>query len=123
MLIIVLELPKQIIRPISYYFSGNPNPPLPYRYLRSSNTSLFVLIFIRTRNLEAIVHIITTGGTIEGLEYDNEQDKPKNDNVSIECFLNTSNLSLEYSIHSVFSKGSRFLTRKDRKLIAEKLSP
>ena len=68
-----------------------------------------------------MIRIITTGGTIEGLEYDNEEKKPQIVDVNLNAFLETANVSFEYSIDKAFCKDSRFITKEDRKIIAEKI--
>ena len=68
-----------------------------------------------------MIYIITTGGTIEGLEYENEENKPHDVNVNIMEFFKTANVSIEYSIHNAFCKDSRFITQEDRKILAEKI--
>lgn len=68
-----------------------------------------------------MIHIITTGGTIEGLEYDNEEKKPQNVDITIKDFLESANVSFEYSLVRVFNKDSRFITEEDRKILAQRI--
>ncbi|MFS4494729.1 asparaginase domain-containing protein [Maribacter sp. 2308TA10-17] len=68
-----------------------------------------------------MIQVITTGGTIEGLEYSNEQDKPLYANVRIKDFLKAANVSFKYFIHDAFNKDSRFITKEDRKLLLQKI--
>ncbi|QCX02353.1 asparaginase [Aggregatimonas sangjinii] len=68
-----------------------------------------------------MIWIITTGGTIEGLEYNNESEKNEA-TVSIESLLQEINVSFEYCIDCAFSKDSRFITPDDRALLNEKIN-
>lgn len=68
-----------------------------------------------------MIHIITTGGTIEGLEYDKEEDKSSLNNKLIGSLLETANVNFEYTVERVFQKDSRFITSNDRKLLGEKI--
>ena len=68
-----------------------------------------------------MIHIITTGGTIEGLDYETEENETKEKRISIEDFFNSANVSFSYSIESVLDKDSRFITDEDRKLLVDKI--
>ncbi len=67
-----------------------------------------------------MIWIITTGGTIEGLEYDAEP-KITAATVSIESLLQKANVSFEYQVDNAFSKDSRFITLADRELLKKKV--
>ena len=67
-----------------------------------------------------MIWIITTGGTIEGLEYNDDSDNIA-ETVSIESFLQKSDGSFEYQLDKAFSKDSRFITSTDRELIKIKV--
>jgi L-asparaginase len=67
------------------------------------------------------IHIFTTGGTIEGLEYDSPDDRVTQVAISLEEFLKTAKVSFKYSITPVFSKDSRFITDQDRTQLANKI--
>lgn len=67
-----------------------------------------------------MIHILTTGGTIEGLDYVDEKGIT-NSNVSISNFLNTSNVSFDYSVDTVFKKDSRDINENDRVLLISKI--
>ncbi|MGB5820351.1 MAG: asparaginase domain-containing protein [Saonia sp.] len=69
-----------------------------------------------------MIHIITTGGTIEGLEYDDPENKSDGETISISDFLDSANVSLQYTINNAFQKDSRFITPKDRIELAEKIA-
>lgn len=58
-----------------------------------------------------MIQIITTGGTIEGLEYTNELDKPQYASVRIKDFLKAANFSFKYFINDAFNKDSRFIAK------------
>ncbi|TAL56040.1 MAG: asparaginase [Nanoarchaeota archaeon] len=66
------------------------------------------------------IRILTTGGTIDGLEYDSEDKNPTKTQTLIPKLLEQSRITAEYEIESILSKDSKFLDEKDRKLIAEK---
>lgn len=67
-----------------------------------------------------MIHILTTGGTIEGLDYvDNEGIT--NSDITIKGFLDKANIDFEYTIESVLKKDSRAITDNDRELIVSKI--
>ncbi len=67
-----------------------------------------------------MVQIFTTGGTIEGLDYLNNQGITESD-VAIKAFLDNANIGFKYSIESVFKKDSRAINENDLKLLASKI--
>ena len=67
-----------------------------------------------------MIEILTTGGTIEGLDYVNKNDITES-NVLIKDFLNGANVDFEYTIESVFKKDSRAINENDRKLLVSKI--
>ncbi|MCF4100091.1 MULTISPECIES: asparaginase domain-containing protein [Flavobacteriaceae] len=67
-----------------------------------------------------MIHILTTGGTIEGLDYIDDGGITSS-NVGIEDFLYKANVDFEYTISSVFKKDSRAITDDDRKLLVSKI--
>ena len=67
-----------------------------------------------------MIWILTTGGTIEGLEY-NEESHNTNAPLSIEHQLQSLNVSFNFKIYNAFSKDSRFITADDRKFLKEKI--
>ena len=67
-----------------------------------------------------MIHIITTGGTIEGLDYIDDGGTTSS-NVGIEDFLDKANINFEYTIEGVFKKDSRAITDDDRKLLTSKI--
>ncbi|WP_298350549.1 asparaginase domain-containing protein [uncultured Dokdonia sp.] len=67
-----------------------------------------------------MIHILTTGGTIEGLDYIDDSGITSS-NVGIEDFLNKANIDFEYTIENVFKKDSRAITDDDRKLLTSKI--
>lgn len=68
-----------------------------------------------------MIHIITTGGTIEGLDYIDNEGITKS-NVSIKDFLERANVDFEYSIENAFKKDSRSITKDDRELLVSKIN-
>jgi len=68
-----------------------------------------------------MIHIITTGGTIEGLDYKMEENKNRKKKISIEDFFRSANVSFPYIIDNVLDKDSRFITDDDRELLIDKI--
>ena len=66
-----------------------------------------------------MIRIITTGGTIEGLEYADESNVARVKGVSIDSFFKASKFSIDYELEVAFSKDSRFITLEDRNLLAD----
>ena len=67
-----------------------------------------------------MIHIITTGGTIEGLDYVDKEGITKS-NIAVNDFLESANVDFKYTIESVFKKDSRAITDNDRKLLVRKI--
>ena len=65
-----------------------------------------------------MIHILTTGGTIEGLDNDQKHNARK---ISIRNFLEAANVSFSFSIEEVFQKDSRSITFEDREYLADKI--
>ena len=68
-----------------------------------------------------MIHILTTGGTIEGLDYEDGSGITKS-NVTIKDFLESANVDFNYTIESVFKKDSRAINKNDIKLLVRKIS-
>jgi len=68
-----------------------------------------------------MIHIITTGGTIEGLDYEAEKNINQENKTSIEDFIRSANVSFPYVIENVLDKDSRFITDDDRELLIDKI--
>ena len=65
------------------------------------------------------IEIITTGGTIEGVDYIDETAKPLDIGIPIKKLLGQSKVNgVQYSIQGLFSKDSRFIKDKERQMIA-----
>lgn len=67
-----------------------------------------------------MIYILTTGGTIEGLDY-TDNKSAKSSCTIIQDFLRSPNIDFVYTIESVFKKDSRDITDKDRELLAQKI--
>jgi len=65
-----------------------------------------------------MIHIITTGGTIEGLDKNLHKSEAT---VSIQNFLESANISSEYIIEEAFKKDSRSITEGDRAILIKKI--
>ena len=72
----------------------------------------------RIPNFAIVIHILSTGGTIEGLDYNQKQSDRK---ISLTNFLEMANVSFSFSIEEVFQKDSRAITFEDREYLAEKI--
>ena len=68
------------------------------------------------------LHIITTGGTIEGLDYDTSDNSSVQSTVSIQDFLQAANVACIYTLENAFQKDSRFITDQDRSDLAERIT-
>tara|TARA_R110001606_G_scaffold102933_1_gene225591 strand:+ start:1432 stop:1917 length:486 start_codon:yes stop_codon:yes gene_type:complete len=68
-----------------------------------------------------MIHILTTGGTIEGLDYVDDSGITKS-NVTIKDFLKIANVDFNYTIESVFKKDSRAINENDIKLLVRKIT-
>lgn len=66
-------------------------------------------------------HIISTGGTIEGLDYENLNQKQTN-TIAIEDILSNAKITSAYSIDKILNKDSRFISDDDRELIAKTIN-
>lgn len=67
-----------------------------------------------------MIYILTTGGTIEGLDYVDGKGISASE-TTIKDFLDKANIDFEYTIESVLKKDSRALTDDDRKLLVSKI--
>ena len=67
-----------------------------------------------------MIKILTTGGTIEGLDYVDDKGIKKT-NISIGDFLDRANVDFEYDIESIFKKDSRAINENDLKLLVSKV--
>ena len=65
-----------------------------------------------------MIHILSTGGTIEGLDYNQKQTRTK---ISIRDFLESANVSFSFSIEEAFSKDSRSISLKDTEYLIERI--
>ena len=68
-----------------------------------------------------MIHILTTGGTIEGLDYKDESFKNLDSEVTIRKLLLRFKIDYEYSIKQILSKDSRFIDELDREFIAKEI--
>ena len=67
-----------------------------------------------------MIKILTTGGTIEGLDYVDDKGIKKT-NISIGDFFDRANVDFEYDIESIFKKDSRAIDEDDLKLLVSKV--
>lgn len=80
------------------------------------------ILLLNKVNSNGMKHILTTGGTIEGLEYDKPENRISSPTISIANFLESANVSFEYTIDTVFQKDSRFITPEDRIKLASRIA-
>ena len=67
-----------------------------------------------------MIHIFTTGGTIEGLDYIDDKGLTES-SVTIKEFLINANVDFEYTIENVFKKDSRAIVENDLELLVSKI--
>ena len=67
-----------------------------------------------------MIHIFTTGGTIEGLDYIDDKGLTES-SVTIKEFLINANVDFEYTIENVFKKDSRAIVKNDLELLVSKI--
>ncbi len=65
------------------------------------------------------IKVFTTGGTIDGLEYDLEDQAPVDKQSLIPIVLKDLGLDDQYSITALMNKDSRFVNDDDRALMAQ----
>ncbi len=67
-----------------------------------------------------MIQILSTGGTIEGYDYQNSDEKQEH-TISIQDLIGGIIPNTAYCIEKLFDKDSRFITQEDRELIAVKI--
>lgn len=67
-----------------------------------------------------MIQILTTGGTIEGIDYSDNTVKEKS-KLSIEDFLKNADVDFDYSIERICKKDSRAIDENDRKILVSKI--
>lgn len=71
--------------------------------------------------MENKIQIFTTGGTIEGLDYVDDKNVPQEAPITVKSLIaNIPNPPL-VNIKQVFSKDSRFITKRDRDLLLREI--
>lgn len=68
-----------------------------------------------------MIHILTTGGTIGGVDLNQDNNVTIKSKAKITHFLQAPNLSFEHRVDRVFDKDSRLITKQDRELLVEKI--
>jgi L-asparaginase len=66
------------------------------------------------------IKVLITGGTIDDLDYEREEDAPQNHESLIPELLEQARVTPEYDSEILMQKDSRVITDKDRELILEK---
>jgi len=69
-----------------------------------------------------IIKILITGGTIDNLDYEKEEDAPSNHESLIPPLLEQARISLEYSYEILMQKDSRVMKEADREIILDKIN-
>src|SRR3989344_9681764 len=64
-----------------------------------------------------MIKIITTGGTIDTLNYTDEKDAPREHKSAIRDLLKTARLTVDYVVKDLFAKDSRLINEHDRELL------
>ena len=62
-----------------------------------------------------MIHILTTGGTIEGLDYEKQENKQKQSKITIRELIESANVSFPYIIEKAFAKDSRSITNEEKR--------
>src|SRR5690348_5161476 len=66
------------------------------------------------------IKILITGGTIDDLDYEKEENAPKNHLSLIPDLLKQARITKDYDVEVLMQKDSRVVTEEDRKLILER---
>jgi len=66
------------------------------------------------------ITVLTTGGTIDGLEYPSEDLAPNPPHPILPSLLKQANITADYELEPVVFKDSKFITDSDRELIYQK---
>lgn len=69
---------------------------------------------------EPAIKILITGGTIDDIDYDQEENAPLNHSSFINDLLKQSRVTFSYETEILMQKDSRFITDDDRQFILEK---
>lgn len=67
-----------------------------------------------------MIKILITGGTIDDLDYELQEDAPKNPKSYIPKKLKKARLTIDYSTEVLMMKDSRHITSEDRRLLINK---
>lgn len=68
-----------------------------------------------------MLYILTTGGTIEGIDAGTQNKDSDNATISIRNFLEAADVSFEYTVEEVFRMDSRLITNSERELLTNKI--
>jgi len=63
------------------------------------------------------IRILTTGGTIDNLEYDSEDQAPQNVESLIPELVDQARITVKVNVEFVMAKDSKFVTDQDREVI------
>jgi len=66
------------------------------------------------------IKVLITGGTIDDLEYESEENAPKDQKSIIPDLLKKSRISLDYNVEEVCFKDSKFMNDADKELLLKK---
>ena len=65
------------------------------------------------------IKIFVTGGTIDGFDYSKIPNAPKRKKSRVPILLKNARISYDYAVRILMLKDSKFITEKDRGLIAK----
>ncbi|MGB3151739.1 MAG: asparaginase domain-containing protein [Maribacter sp.] len=68
-----------------------------------------------------MIQIFTTGGTIDGLDYIGDTSAIISNQSIIPVLLTRANLSIEYSVETIYNKDSRNITEEDLEFLHKKI--
>ena len=68
------------------------------------------------------IRVLTTGGTIDDLEYDSANQNPQSHESLVPGLMKQAKVTEKYTIEAIIAKDSKFVTDEDRELITKKCS-
>lgn len=90
------------------------------------NFSMTIKPIVHNKELKRInkmkIHIITTGGTIEGLEHESLGQFQTKSPMPITELMKKLEIPYDYIVKSIFFKDSRFITNEDRQILISEIS-
>lgn len=79
--------------------------------------ALFAIIYSMSKSK---IRILITGGTIDDLDYDKEENAPQNHQSLTPNLLKQSRITIDHEVEILMQKDSRVVTDEDRKMILKR---